>query len=884
MPRLWAVIFAFNGLLFVPTYADSGVYSLAFGAIVGQEPEDEEAPSEKPEDTKAKPVATKSVKLPEEEEEEPAAAKSKPPSKPDKGTIAQEELLGREKQIAQDQKPELVADYVLLSMGFDGASGARPVKLLPNVLRLPFPAGAEYRLELLTKEGKPSAIVRVAGNKISAVKYYEQWMLELAARESGMEQRQLIRPNLVYDVSSADIARRAEKARAILTLSLAEHDSAVQRGLRQGTEWQDLRRPLAQALFNIQINQARQTAKERRFQHAAAAADELRKLRDLGTENELAIRGLFEHLFLEQAERDFETGAFDAARHGLAEFLVRYPLEKGERAIAIRRKLIETAQELVDRALQEKKPKLFDLAAAVWPQLPGLDQQRQRLQEAYPVLHVAYNNLPNNFSPLTARTPVDRHAVSLMFESLVRWRDEQPAGPHYASQLAARRPLPLAKGREFELPRCLWSDSKDDAIHLCTADDVRVTVQVMKAVHPFGFSAAWQQLVADVDTSTTDGDPFRVAIMLKRDHWQPLSLMDFHIIPRASFPGGGTVEELEKFSRRPVGTGPFQLADTNDPQTVRFVANPCYRKPGLPKIREIVFNQLDSIEAGEEFKKGQIQLIYGVRPEQVGQLRQSGKTVVTIPARNVHFLAPNYRNERLQNADLRLAIAHTINRTKILETIFRPGGAVRDHSPITGPFPTKSWAYNRDVSEFSPARAQVHMAQAKTTIGEGPIKLGLLFPAADPEAQKACTEIKNQLQEIGIELSTEAVDPDRLYDLVVVQHKFDLVYWRHDFEDETYSIWPLFDPADQGPGGSNFMGCSPDQDLHTLFGDLIQHKQFIKIRDAVHKIHEHVARRATVIPLWELDTYVAVGDTLMDYKLDSLTLFQDVETWRVTPR
>jgi len=52
----------------------------------------------------------------------------------------------------------------------------------------------------------------------------------------------------------------------------------------------------------------------------------------------------------------------------------------------------------------------------------------------------------------------------------------------------------------------------------------------------------------------------------------------------------------------------------------------------------------------------------------------------------------------------------------------------------------------------------------------------------------------------------------------------------------------------------------------------------------MHKIHDHVARTAAIIPLWQLDVYVAIDDSLQGIALDPNVLFGDVRQWELRPR
>ncbi len=762
---------------------------------------------------------------------------------------------------------------------------AWPIKLLVKWMEFPLPRTQLYEFEVRNTNGQGYSKLHTRGDLVSGVQYYEQRMLAKAAAEFFVSPEELARPNAVFDPADATRASKAARVEAILKEALAQHDSAIQRFARRGELWgPKLRAPLAQALLNLQALQIRLMVKQGRQEEATAACDRLRQQLQVGAMGQVELKTLYETVLIEPAIDAGRRGDFAAVRALLAEYNQRFPLDSGGRAEQVRGALIRRAQALADRAATEAEQRerlnLLEQAAAIWPHLHGLDTQMRSIQIEYPVLECAYATLPRNLSPLSMSTPVDRHAAALLFEGLVHWTEQSRAGPHYASQLALARPVPLPRGRQFRLPACGWSDSQPNGAHLCTAEDVRWTIRLLKNVHPAGFPPAWDRLIQGADAA--GNDPFTVNVHLQVDHWQPLSLMDFLVLPKSCFPTcGEDPSELEAFNEAPVGVGPYRLLD-RDPNRVRFQANPVYRKPELPRIREISFNRLEPTDAVDQFLQGKIHLIFGVRREHVDQLERQGKKVVALPARSVYFLAPNYRRESiLRSREVRLAIAHVINRKQILDQFFRPGQHPNRHAELTGPYPTSSWAYNAQAPKFDPSQAKVLLQSQGQLASARP--LVLVYPARDAETEQACQEIAKQVRTLGIQITLESVEPDLFRGRVVQHHAFDLAYWRHDFEDETYWIWPLFDPGDTQPGGSNFMGFTPSEDLRTTFDDLLKHKEFSRIRELARRTHLQINRDAAIIPLWQLETHVAVSPALRDAAFDPICLFENVEQWSLAP-
>ena len=176
-------------------------------------------------------------------------------------------------------------------------------------------------------------------------------------------------------------------------------------------------------------------------------------------------------------------------------------------------------------------------------------------------------------------------------------------------------------------------------------------------------------------------------------------------------------------------------------------------------------------------------------------------------------------------------------------------------------------AFNRELAKGYAVRAKTALVNIPT--------LQLAYPAGDPDTESACKEMQTQLAVIGVPLELKGVSPLDIERRIVDNHNFDLVYRRHQYRDETYWLWPLVDPECTQPGGSNFMGYQPAIPLAELFQQILFHKQFAKIQDLTHKVHEHVFRTATVIPLWQLDVYVAVSDRVTG-TLDPVDLFSEL--------
>ncbi|HMC88845.1 MAG TPA: ABC transporter substrate-binding protein, partial [Gemmataceae bacterium] len=239
----------------------------------------------------------------------------------------------------------------------------------------------------------------------------------------------------------------------------------------------------------------------------------------------------------------------------------------------------------------------------------------------------------------------------------------------------------------------------------------------------------------------------------------------------------------------------------------------------------------------------------------------------------------------LGNPSLRRAIAHAIDREKILNDVFRDGHADW-HRPLNGPYPRSSWACNQNIpaDPFNPATAK---AAADSARQERPVlpTLTLLYPDDDPAIKQACAMIQKQVHEVGITLNPAPRSRAKLHREVEEDNNYDLAYYYWDFPNEAYWIWPLLDPAAAVPGGRNFLRYVNDDQLSSFFRKTMTHREFPVVRRYTHDIHDRIYEQMPFIPLWQLDTHLAYHNSLtLPSDIDPVLVFTDVENWKLEKR
>jgi ABC-type oligopeptide transport system substrate-binding subunit len=313
----------------------------------------------------------------------------------------------------------------------------------------------------------------------------------------------------------------------------------------------------------------------------------------------------------------------------------------------------------------------------------------------------------------------------------------------------------------------------------------------------------------------------------------------------------------------------------------------------MPYIAEIRF--VVPPDPVSDFRDGRLHMLLDLGPQQAAALAKDETglrdhiAVRTMRNRRIYFLAVNHRNRALQNQDLRKALAHAIDRTKILDEVYRVGATDSKEPPhraLNGPYPPGSWACKPSGLPADPYMPQMAAEKAKAASAAlSMIRLSLKYPDGDAAVKEACEKIQAQVEAAtGVKLELVPRSRRDLHKDVEIQHDYELAYYAYDFPSEAYWLWPLFNPdarAINEPGGSNFLGYQNDGRLEALFQTAMSHRDFARVREVTHQIHQALWERMPFIPLWQLDTVIAIHRDVITTRIDPLVIFSEIERWKL---
>ena len=288
-----------------------------------------------------------------------------------------------------------------------------------------------------------------------------------------------------------------------------------------------------------------------------------------------------------------------------------------------------------------------------------------------------------------------------------------------------------------------------------TGEDVKFSLETVKANHPFG--AAMFGNVGEIDVPS----PETVVIHLNQPvpglllSMQPLLMP---ILPKHVYGDGQDMKTHPRNMENVVGSGPFKVEENNPAERLVLVKNEDFFIEGRPYLDKIVYPMVkDPLTRVLMLEKGEIDFapFSGIRPTDVARIERAEGVNLTTDGYDaigyVHYFEMNLRNEPFSNRDVREALAHAID-TGFLSKVIFGGKAV----PGTGPLHTGNPFYSADVPMYEP---DMDKAAAMLDAAGYPVKDGVRFsfvldvPSWAPQAHVPMAEyIQAQLEKLNIKV------------------------------------------------------------------------------------------------------------------------------------
>lgn len=464
------------------------------------------------------------------------------------------------------------------------------------------------------------------------------------------------------------------------------------------------------------------------------------------------------------------------------------------------------------------------------------------------------NEFPDSFDPFTSvQNSANIRLTELMFESLI---DEDEFGD-YIPELASELPTRAGNRVTINLKQGVtWHDGE-----AFDADDVKFTVEAYQ--NPQNITGPYWRSVIKKFKSCVVTTPYQVVFEIddRTDDVAPLFM--FKIIPEHAFNGNTSISKSNGFSRRPIGTGPYQFLINNDNE-IRLKYFEAYHqgRANLDDFRMVYRDdpntQVASLEADG------LNTLVRIRNQDISRL--SGNfNLRSYKSLNVSYIGYNLRHPVLRDQRIRWAISLGMDREYMLKTLYLNKGTL-----VSGPFPPGSPYYNRDITGYpynvEEARGFLEKAGCQDSDGDGILELplrGERYPLDfelsleatgqnNSSVESVAEALVEYMSKIGIRLRIRHLDAAGLRAKVFSPpYEFDMVIHAWTF-NEANDVSTLFSTG----GFNNFVGFA-DPEIDKYF-TAVRNTDDPEARRLLNfEIHNQLMKKCPYTFLWSLEAHAA---------------------------
>lgn len=382
------------------------------------------------------------------------------------------------------------------------------------------------------------------------------------------------------------------------------------------------------------------------------------------------------------------------------------------------------------------------------------------------VLVIAVSEDPALLNPAISTGGAVHAVADSMFNGLIEMDDNANLKPDLAQSWEV---LDGGKTFKFNLVKgATWHDGKP-----FTSSDVKWTFENALLKFHARTKAGLESLLAGIETPDDNTVIFKFKDAYP-SFLQRLNVIEAPILPKHVYSAASDLQKAPE-NLKPVGTGPFKLAEYKPNDTVRMVRNDKYFKPGLPYADELIFRVIpDANTRVAALEKGEIDYT-GINGSDIERLKKGDFNVMNFSNSAgggfcIMTLSFNLEKPALQNLKVRQAFAHTINRQRMVDQITFGTGKVAQ-SAINSKL---SFAHNPNVTQYPLDVAKANKLLDEAGLAKGAdgsrVKLNaLMFPTFSKYGEI----MRENLAEIGINLEVVQLERAAFVTRVFEKRDFD---------------------------------------------------------------------------------------------------------------
>ncbi|MDP2921122.1 MAG: peptide-binding protein [Candidatus Omnitrophota bacterium] len=294
-------------------------------------------------------------------------------------------------------------------------------------------------------------------------------------------------------------------------------------------------------------------------------------------------------------------------------------------------------------------------------------------------------------------------------------------------------------------------------------------------------------------------DDYTLKVLYKEPFSPGLSSWGMNIMPRHLL----EKEDLNstKFSRAPIGTGPYKFKIWKTGERVELVSNHDYFE-GRPYIDRYVYRIIP--DTATLFLELRAQAVDYTSLTPI-QFRRQTETKFfkehfqrfNFPSFGYTYMGYNLNDFRFKDLRVRQAINYAVNKEEIIKGVLLGLGRVS-----TGPFIPESWAYNKDVKpiEYNIQKAKALLEEAgwRDSDSDGILEkdgakfsFTIITNQGNDERRMTAEIIQKSLKAIGIDVKIKIIEWSAFVSEFIDKRRFEAIIlgWGLSLDPDMYDIW-----------------------------------------------------------------------------------------------
>ena len=430
---------------------------------------------------------------------------------------------------------------------------------------------------------------------------------------------------------------------------------------------------------------------------------------------------------------------------------------------------------------------------------------------------------PPDLDPILVSDTTSSGVATKLFTSLYDYTPELELEPCLAKEM----PTISEDGRVYDIQ--LRDDVRFTNGRTVTAADMKYSIQRLASVRSKRTNlvekiVGAKEVIAGASKSQ-EVSPEIPGIEVLGDHSLRITLIEssppfvnkLAMVNTAAVPREVIEEIGDKFSRNPVGSGPFTLAEWKEGVSLKLTANQDYFE-GAPKLAGIHYRVIpEPLAQLEEYKAGNFDILaatQGVYPKWKNSNRAN--EVLFWPSLAVQYYGFNLKKEGSPYAGysdsarkLREAVNLAVDR-KFLGEILLEGRSY----PANGILPPGIFGHNSERPAFTQdvEKAKALLAEAGYPNGEGLPPVDLWFNTQGDNS-KIAQAVQADLKKVGIEIGLKMLDWAAFIEATDAgEPPFFRLGWVASYPDAEYFLASLFHTKNQGSQGNVSFYSNPEVD------------------------------------------------------------------------